>query len=176
MGFHHVAVACRDTAATHDFYTRVMGFELVKVVAGPTPSGKGWSKHLFYGTGSDGMIAFWELHDPEIGEAYPTDLNVSLGLPQWVNHLAFDAPTMDDLVARREHWRSCGITVAEVDHEFCVSIYTMDPNGTMVEWCWDTRVLDENDRAEAEALLHAEFPELSDPPRPVFHRSPATAS
>ena len=33
MGFHHVALATHDTAATHRFYTEVMGFELVKVVA-----------------------------------------------------------------------------------------------------------------------------------------------
>ena len=37
MAFHHVALATRDTAATHRFYTEVMGFELVKVVVGPQP-------------------------------------------------------------------------------------------------------------------------------------------
>ena len=57
MGFHHVALATRDAAATHRFYTEVMGFELVKVVAGPTPNagatqnaGDGFSKHFFYAT------------------------------------------------------------------------------------------------------------------------------
>ena len=93
MGFHHVALATRDTAATHAFYTEVMGFRLAKVVASPTPNDTGWSKHFFYDTGSKGMIAFWEIHDPEIGDDYPTDLNRSIGLPWWVNHLAFDAPT-----------------------------------------------------------------------------------
>ena len=98
MGFHHVALATKDTAATHDFYTRVMGFQLVKVVAAPTPGDKGgWSKHFFYDTGANGMIAFWELHDDDIGHDFPTDLNRSLGLPWWVNHLAFDAPTLEDL-------------------------------------------------------------------------------
>ena len=91
MGFHHVAVATRDLAATHDFYTNVMGFELVKVVAAPTPGSKdgGWAKHVFYETGSTGMIAFWELHDSRF-ENYSTDLNKGIGLPEWVNHLAFN--------------------------------------------------------------------------------------
>ncbi|MFM2078795.1 MAG: hypothetical protein RJA49_2685, partial [Actinomycetota bacterium] len=31
MGFHHVALATHDPAATHRFYTEVMGFHLVKV-------------------------------------------------------------------------------------------------------------------------------------------------
>ena len=78
MGFHHVAFATNDTEATHRFYTEVMGFELVKVVASETPTsqpkGDGYSKHFFYSTGRNrpgtpesgdhGMIAFWEIHDP----------------------------------------------------------------------------------------------------------------
>ena len=36
MGFHHVALATRDLAATHAFYTEAMGFELVKAVVAPT--------------------------------------------------------------------------------------------------------------------------------------------
>lgn len=41
MAFHLVALATRDTAATHRFYTEVMGFELVKVVAAPNPGEHG---------------------------------------------------------------------------------------------------------------------------------------
>ena len=169
MGFHHVAVATKDTAATHDFYTRVMGFSLAKVVAGPTPSGKGWSKHIFYDTGDGELTAFWELHDAEIGDGYSTDLNVSIGLPQWVNHLAFNAPTMDDLIAHRERWRACGHMVFEVDHEFCVSIYTTDPNGIMVEFCHSTRPFNETDLANAARDVLAEMPEFDAPPKAVLH-------
>ena len=58
--------------------------------------------------------------------------------------------------------------MAEIDHGFCVSVYTTDPNGTMVEWCVDTRPLDDADRAHAEALLADPSPTLEDPPEPVF--------
>jgi catechol-2,3-dioxygenase len=59
----------------------------------------------------------------------------------------------------------------EVDHGFCVSIYTVDPNGIMVEWCADTRPLDETDQREGLAALHDPAPTLESAPTPVFHRA-----
>ena len=38
MAYHHVALATRDLAATHRFYTEAMGFELVKAVVGARPT------------------------------------------------------------------------------------------------------------------------------------------
>jgi len=168
MGFHHVALATADMPATHAFYTEAMGFTLAKVQAAPTPEG-GWAKHLFYDTGSAGMIAFWELHDetmPEVDGA----MSRAVGLPEWVNHMAFHAVDDDHYESSRERWLSLGADVMEIDHGFVRSIYTMDPNGTMVEWCQDLRVLDESDHAEAISLLNDPEPELTVPPEPVFHR------
>lgn len=172
MGFHHVALATRDTAATHDFYTRIMGFRLVKVVTGPTPgSNGGWSKHFFYDTGATGdagMMAFWEIHDDQVGTGYQVDLNRATGLPWWVNHLAFDAPTLEALHERRDHWRRCGLTVLEVDHEFCVSVYVRDPNGNMVEFCHTRRPFTEDEIARAQqVLLNPERPEFDAEAQPT---------
>ncbi len=86
MAFHHVALATRDIDATHRFYTEVMGFTLVKAVVAPTPNG-GWARHVFYDTG-DGMIAFWDLHDPKMVDFDPA-ISTGLGLEPWVNHIAF---------------------------------------------------------------------------------------
>ena len=96
------------------------------------------------------------------------DLNKSLGLPAWVNHMAFDAPTLDDLEDRKRHWREHGLTVAQIDHGFCMSIYATDPNGIMVEFCCTTRQLDDRDAAEAERLMGEAEPALSPPPVPQF--------
>lgn len=178
MGFHHVALATHDTAATHDFYTNVMGFDLVKVVAGPTPGEHGgWSKHFFYSTAgagiqsSDiGMIAFWEIHDPVIGNDFPVDLNTPFGLPGWVNHIAFDAPTIDDLHRHRERWRSHGHHVMEIDHEFCVSIYIRDPSGNTVEFCHTTREFAPDEIAQAHLLLHDPQPAFGPEPMVTVHK------
>lgn len=171
MGFHHVALATRDTAATHEFYTNVMGFELVKVVTAPTPGDHGgWSKHFFYATGQigggvssadNGMIAFWEIHDTQIGNDFPVDINTTAGLPWWVNHIAFDAPTLDDLHAHRERWRSHGHTVLEVNHDFCISIYIRDPSGNMVEFCHTTRPFSADEVAQSQLLLHEANPAMN---------------
>ena len=178
MAFHHVALATTDLPATHRFYTEAMGFTLVKAVVAPTPEGGGgWAKHVFYDTGgthqpgaaTDGgeLLAFWEMNGPS-APAFDPAMSTSHGLPVWTNHLAFFARDRDDLEARKQHWLACGHDVAEIDHGFCVSVYTTDPNGTMVEWCVDTRPLDDTDRAHAEALLVDPSPALEDPPEPAF--------
>jgi catechol 2,3-dioxygenase-like lactoylglutathione lyase family enzyme len=173
MGFHHVALATRDTEATHRFYTEVMGFELVKVVAAPTPDDTGFAKHFFYSTGTDsadgGMIAFWEIHDSVIGDDFPVDINGAAGLPWWVNHIAFDAPTREALDTHCERWRRHGYKVLEVDHEFCVSIYIRDPSGNMVEFCHTVREFTPEERARAVAVLSDPNPTFDAPAVATLH-------
>ncbi len=170
MGFHHVAVATKDVAANHAFYTGPMGFTLVKVVAGKTDSG--WSKHLFYDTHGNGLIAFWDLHDDAIPEDFDPAIATGLGLPIWSNHIAFDADDLAGLEARKERLLDHGVDVMEVDHGWCTSIYARDPNGIMVEFCVTTKDFTPEDRAEAERLLMDPNPPLEATPRTALHRAP----
>lgn len=177
MGFHHVAFASKDTAATHRFYTEAMGFGLEKVVVGASPEG-GWAKHFFYETGAAGdgaMIAFWELHGADNAkiDGVKTAISTDLGLPNWVNHLAFDAPTLDDLAVARDRWLANGYDVVEIDHEFCVSVYTDDPNGILVEFCCTTREFDDDDRAQAAQRITEVQPSLDAEPKVEFHLASA---
>ena len=137
MSFHHVSLATKDPVETHRFYTEVMGFELVKVQCGPTPGGTGWSRLAFYDTGGGGLMSFFDLHDDTIAPEYRTDLSKSVGLPAWVNHVAFDAAARSDLEMHKQRWREHGITVIEMDWDTTVSIYTTDPNGILVEFTWN---------------------------------------
>jgi len=172
MGFHHVAFASRDMAATHRFYTEACGFELVKAVVAPTDAPGGWAKHLFYDTGgaSAGLIAFWELHDERMA-GKDTAISTGLGFEPWVNHLAFAADSVEDLEARRDRWLANGHDAMQIDHGFCVSAYTMDPNGILVEYCVDTAPYTDADKAHALAMLRATEPELEAPPVPQFFRA-----
>jgi len=175
MGFHHLALVTRDTQATHEFYTAAMGFELAKVEVGPTPKG-GWAKHFFYEVGGEGMIAFWEIHDETVPPEGSTAIADGLGLPTWSNHIAFTANEREDLDAHRERWVEHGHDVLEIDHGWCVSIYTVDPNGIMVEFCLTVRPFTAEETAEAEQLLQASSPGISKvSPATKVYRAGATA-
>src|SRR5215470_8145795 len=168
MGFHHTAVATRDLAATHRFYSEAMGFELVKVIVAPTEGG-GWAKHAFYEITKDEYIAFWDLHDDSIGSKWSPALSTGMGLPIWVNHIAFRAADLPDLDARKRRWLKHGHTVHEIDHGWCRSIYTVDPNGILVEFCTTTQAMTAADREEARRLLSDPHPRLEAPPTPIVH-------
>ena len=160
MGVHHIAFATRDVERTHRFYSEAMGFDLVKVEIAKI--GNGWAKHLFYATGSprDQMIAFWDLHDDSLGDEWSADISRGLGLPAGVNHLAFTAGDLADIARRRERWLGFGVDVLEIDHGWCTSIYTEDPNRIVVEFCTLTQDFTEADRKKALELLHDPAPAL----------------
>jgi len=165
MGFHHLAIATKDTKANHEFYTGPMGFELAHVeIAGSGESG--WAKHLFYDTGNGEMIAFWEIHDPDLGDDWSPAIATGLGLPIWSNHIAFAASDLDDLARRRTRWLEHGVDVMEIDHDWCVSVYAEDPNGILVEFCTLTRDFTDEDRAEAQRLLAEAAPRVQADKRP----------
>ncbi len=165
MSYHHVAIATRDMQATHKFYSEAMGFELVRVEKART--GKtAWAKHFFYDTGNGEMMAFWEIHDDEVPANFPTEISTGLGLPVWTNHIAFGADDESSLTASRERLLAAGHSVREIDHHWCKSIYAMDPNGIMVEFCTTTRSFDEDDKARALTALGTD--ELPDEPAPII--------
>jgi len=172
MGFHHVALATARIDDTHRFYTEAMGFELVKAVVAPTENEGGWAKHLFYETGGGQMIAFWELHDETLPTPAPSAISTDLGLPVWINHIAFHASDRSEIEKRKQRWLDHGHDVMEIDHAWCWSVYTVDPNGILVEFCTMTRTLGAEDRAEALRLLHDPAPALPSREKPpIFHKA-----
>ena len=148
MAFHHLALATRDMQATHAFYSEAMGFDLVKVEIAGTPDG-GWAKHFFYETGDGELMAFWELHDDSLPQDFPTAISTGIGLPEWVNHVAFGASDLSEIEKAKQRWLENGYPVLEIDHDWCYSVYTTDPGGTLVEFCVTTRAFTEEDKALA---------------------------
>ncbi len=164
MGYHHLALATHDIQAIHNFYEGVMGFELVKVEIGPVQEG-GWAKHFFYRMEDDSkFIAFWELHDVPGTENFESNISRGAGLPDVINHISFDVKDRAELERRKQDWLDAGLDVLEIDHNWCHSIYTRDPNENMVEFCLTTGEFSEDDRATALRALSAVEPEFSPPP------------
>ena len=165
MGYHHLALATNDIGAIHDFYEGVLGFELVKVEVGPVPEG-GWAKHFFYRMEDDSkFVAFWEMHEmPGVDtEHLETSLSKAAGVPEHINHIAFDVRDAAELERRKQQWLGAGYSVTEIDHDWCRSIYTKDPNDNLVEFCLTTGGFTEEDRAHALAQLRSTDPEFSKP-------------
>lgn len=144
---HHVAFACRDLDATHRFYQELLGFPLVNTEV--QRHGSSWLKHVFYDLGDGSAIAFFDLHG--CGEPTPlaTAISTDLGLPIWVNHVAFRVDAERQAALRTRLEAGGHPVTVDIDHGWCRSLYFTDPNGILVELCCDTTGLPV-DQAEAE--------------------------
>jgi hypothetical protein len=59
----------------------------------------------------------------------------------------------------------------EIDHGWCTSIYAVDPNGILVEFCTTTQEFTDADRQQALRLLRDPSPPLESGKRPLVHRA-----
>jgi catechol 2,3-dioxygenase-like lactoylglutathione lyase family enzyme len=117
-----------------------MGFPLVhtEVERLEHDAGVSMMKHIFFDAGDGGAIAFFALDNVGERPDWKTDLADSVGVPVWVNHCAFRA-NAEQQEEVRQRMSAAGIEpLMEVDHGWCHSLYYVDPNGIMVEFCRDT--------------------------------------
>jgi catechol 2,3-dioxygenase-like lactoylglutathione lyase family enzyme len=134
---HHVAYATRDPEATYAFYTGKLGMPLVH--AENHRQGDGYFRHFFFDMGNGDYLAFFAIENVGEEEGYRTDVSSGAGMPVWVNHIAFRLDTDAELDAMKAQLHERGIEhLHEIDHGWCRSIYTVDPNGIMVEFCVTT--------------------------------------
>ena len=140
MAIHHVAYSTKDIEGTIRFYEELMGFPLVHTEVQRLEHDDGVStmQHIFFDAGDGEAIAFFALDNVGEQPGWKTDLAESVGVPVWVNHCAFRA-TAEQQEAARARMAAAGIEpLMEVDHDWCHSLYYVDPNGIMVEFCRDT--------------------------------------
>lgn len=151
---NHFAWRCRDAEETRHFYEDILGLPLVHVIQADTvPSTGEYSPytHIFFQMSDGAYIAFFDLGDDETSAPSPNT-------PAWVNHLALQVPSQDDLLAAKAKLESEGVKVLGVtDHHILNSIYFFDPNGLRVEltaWTVDAGHM-EREAADAHARLDA---------------------
>jgi len=134
---HHVAFTTRDPEATYAFYTQKLGMRLLHTEN--HRQGDGFFRHFFFGMGAGEAIAFFHLEGVGEETDYKTEISTGLGLPPWANHIAFRLDTMEELETMTKQLHERGIErLIQIDHGWCTSIYTLDPNGIMVEFCVTT--------------------------------------
>lgn len=160
-GVHHLALVCRDMERTVDFYTRVLGMQLVKTIELPA----GMGQHFFFDCGGDDCLAFFWF--PDAPEAVPGvsapaarpdkgSLTSAIGS---MNHVAFSVPP-EKFEEYRDKLIAAGVDCTEIaNHDdgelgisdrmhpgvYVRSVYFFDPDGILLEFaCW-TRALGADD-------------------------------
>ncbi len=148
---HHVAYRCRDAKETVEFYQRVLGMDFVLAIAEnevPSTGEPDPYMHIFMDAGMGNVLAFFELPtQPEMGR----DTNT----PEWVQHIAFELESVDDLMAAKAKVEAEGLDViGPTNHGIFKSIYFFDPNGHRLELAANTHT------PEQMAELHRVAPDM----------------
>src|SRR5262245_30450881 len=134
-GLHHLAIATRDVKAQVEFFTDVIGLELVALY---WMHGVAETVHAFLRLSDTASIAL--VQGPEMQRIEP-QLGVSHAgftagpvAPGAVQHIALNVDTEDDLLAMRDRIRSRGHWVmGPINHGMCKSIYLAGPEGVQLE-------------------------------------------
>ena len=127
---HHVAYRCKDAKETVEFYQRVLNMDFTVAFAeDQVPSTKEPDPymHVFLDAGMGNVLAFFELPTKE-----PMDRDRNT--PEWVQHIAFEVGSYDELLAAKKHIEAQGVDVlGPTNHGIFQSIYFFDPNGHRLE-------------------------------------------
>lgn len=128
---NHVAYITHDTAATVEFYTKLLGMDLVAAVmddAIPSTGDPVPYFHSFFKMSDGSTIAFFEAPElpPPAGHTHPA-YNI-------FQHIALSVDSPATVDAWAEWLRSNELDViGPVDHKIIYSIYFYDPNGIRLE-------------------------------------------
>lgn len=138
---HHVAYRCKDAKETVEWYVKYLNMDFVLAIAeNEVPSTKAPDPymHVFLDAGQGNVLAFFELpNSPEMGKDPHT--------PEWVQHLAMQVGSMDELNEAKERLEADGIDVlGPINHTLFQSIYFFDPNGHRIELAANTDTPDMN--------------------------------
>ena len=127
---HHVAYRCKDAKETVDWYGKHLGMKFVLAIAEdqvPSTGEPDPYMHVFLDAGNGNVLAFFELPtQPPMDRDHNT--------PLWVQHLALELETVDEVLAAKARLEEAGIDViGPTDHTLFKSIYFFDPNGHRLE-------------------------------------------
>jgi glyoxylase I family protein len=184
---HHIAYRCRDAQRTVDFYTKVVGLKYVAGLMPPENTRLSWplneagkpprkvldaasdSIHIFFELGDGSYLAFFDVASANEEKEDPAT-------PWWVKHIAFETDSLEKLGAAQARLEAHGVQVlGPKNHDFCQSIYFMDPDGHRLEITVRTEEPDTWQRLEDHATRElAKWNELKR--RKYGYRQPTAAS
>ena len=134
-GLHHLAISTGDMKAQLDFFTQVMGLELVGLFWMHGVEGA-W--HSFLKLDDTQSLSFVYMPGNEAIESVPGQTHAATGAepsaPGTMQHVSLNVDSEADLLAMRDRIRSHGVPVfGPADHGLCKSIYFAGPEGLLLE-------------------------------------------
>ncbi len=136
-GINHLAFITNDMKAQIEFYTQIVGYELVGIFPFHGVDG---ATHCFLDAGDGFMLSFvqhgagTEKVDPVYGVSHARDVGgpAAGGAMQ---HIAMEIDTMDELLALRDRLRGAGYAVfGPLPHGLTYSMYLGSPEGIQLEF------------------------------------------
>jgi len=153
-GVHHLAIGTRDIKGQIEFFTRVIGMELVALY---WMHGVEKTFHGFLRLGDTASLAF--VQGPEMATIEPvlgvSHAGFSAGpvAPGAMQHVALNVDSEGDLLAMRDRIRSDGHWVmGPIDHGMCKSIYLAAPEGLMLEFATSAAAIDGDEWIDPEVV------------------------
>lgn len=119
----HVAIPVGDAAATHKFYTEVLGLPLLDAIDGDDWGGFPWLMMIF-AAADNRQLALIAFKGGEYGKSK---------LPNDSRHYAFSVADRAQLAAWKKKLDAANVKFSEEDHGTQQSIYFEDPNGIVLE-------------------------------------------
>lgn len=132
---HHLALSTGDMKSQIEFFTDVLGMELVALYWMHGVEGA-W--HGFLKLNDTCAVAFVHTEQnartqPVMGVSHAGNPGES-SAPGTMQHLALNVDSMDDLMAMRDRIRSRGVPVfGPIHHGFCSSVYFAGPENLSLE-------------------------------------------
>jgi catechol-2,3-dioxygenase len=123
VGMNHAVLYVRDARRTAEFYERVLDF--VRIIDDPQ------GRFIFMRaplSRNHHDIAFFTVGE----QAGPSRAGQDVGM----YHLAWEVPSLDDLVEMERKLSAAGVLVGKSDHGANKSLYSKDPDGLEFEVMW----------------------------------------
>lgn len=143
-GIHHLAINTADIKSQIEFFTDVLGAELVGLFWMHGVEGAWHAFCRLNDTCSFSLVELPANHEIEstIGVTH-AGTGAGPSAPGTMQHIAFNVDTSEELLAMRDRIRSRGINViGHIDHGFCHSIYFAGPEGLTLEIATTVEVID----------------------------------
>ncbi|MBI5098880.1 MAG: VOC family protein [Nitrospirae bacterium] len=138
-GINHVALATKDLDTTIRFWRDLLGMKLIAGI------GKRGNRQYFIELSDNVLIAFFEW--PEAEPVPDKDPGRPAKGPIIFDHLCIELTDKEQFWALKDRLTAAGIWVTEaIDNGFIHSIFSTDPNGIQLEFCYKIDKFDVRDK------------------------------